>query len=77
MKRTEQAQSQQEAKASPVYLQVRRDWLEDQQVPTGGQINPGETGSAPGVMQRWHQESIRDQPYNHVGAVTAQDVGRN
>ncbi|KAF4625885.1 hypothetical protein G7Y89_g12276 [Cudoniella acicularis] len=71
-KPTQNTQSQQDAKdASPVYLQVRREWLEDRKVSTGGQIVSGS------AMQRWQQEAVRDQPYNNIGAVTGQDVRRS
>jgi hypothetical protein len=67
VKFTQQTQTHQEPKdASPLYLPMRREWLENQQVGTGGQ---NDSGSSPSVMQRWHQESMRDQPYNNVGEV--------
>jgi hypothetical protein len=73
VKFTQQTQTHQDVKdVSLPYLQMRREWLEHQQVGTGGQ---NDTGSGPSVMQRWHQESMRDQPYNNVGAVRSQEQG--
>jgi len=49
-------------------MEVQREWLRDRQVQTGDQIA---SDSATIVMQRWHQESMRDQPYNNIGGVVA------
>ncbi|KAI9866977.1 MAG: hypothetical protein M1813_000375 [Trichoglossum hirsutum] len=69
--------SQGSSSSTPIYLEVRREWVEGVQISRQAAGQPAtelsRDTSASSAMRRWQQESMRDQPYNNIGAVALQE----
>lgn len=60
-----------------MYLEIRRDWPSKRPCPhTASQsFQPATNATKNPMMERWQQESMREQPYNNIAAVNMTERG--
>ena len=58
-------------KGSSSYVRVNREWAQKGEGRQAGAESSGrgQTGNGQTMLQRWQQESMRDQPYHNIDAV--------